>query len=208
MEEYNNYAELCGRPMSAPEYSHSSRNEKFYIFPIKVLRLSGTADVLNVVIRDELRSAVEENLAGKISVKGEMRSYNNRSGVGSRLVITVFAKEIVPWDGEDVNNVQLTGAICKEPNCRKTPMGREICDIMTAVNRHYGRADYLPCIVWGRGAEEASGWSVGDMISIAGRIQSRKYIKVTESGSEEKTAYEVSAITAEKLSGGREKAGE
>jgi primosomal replication protein N len=198
MEEYINFAEICGTPLSPPEYSHSSRSQRFYIFPIEVLRLSGAADVLNVVVRQELRHVVEECMGGKVAVRGEVRTYNNRSGVGSRLVITVFAREIEPWEGEDVNKIHLTGAICKEPNCRKTPMGREICDVMTAVNRRYGRADYLPCIIWGRGAREAAGWSVGDMITIEGRIQSRKYIKTTPEGNVEKTAYEVSAITAER----------
>lgn len=133
----------------------------------------------------------------KLHVIGELRSFNNKSGQGSKLVITVFARELSFQEGDDINSVSLTGAVCKDPNLRTTPMGREICDILLAVNRKYGRSDYLPCIAWGITAKEASSWHVGDRISVNGRIQSRNYIKNIDGQSLEKTAFEVSITDAE-----------
>ena len=125
---------------------------------------------------------------------GELRSFNNRSGEGSRLVITVFAREIGPPE-ENVweNQVELLGTLCKPPNRRTTPMGREICDLMIAVNRHYGRSDYLPCIAWGQNARLAAGWAVGTRVRVLGRIQSREYIKNINGEPVTRTAFEVSA---------------
>lgn len=114
----------------------------------------------------------------KLCITGELRSFNNKSGEGAKLVITVFAKEILPCDENDLNLICLTGTLCKPPNLRVTPMGRDICDLMLAVNRKYGRSDYLPCITWGLKAREASYWDTGTTVSLEGRIQSRRYIKL------------------------------
>ena len=125
---------------------------------------------------------------------GEVRSFNSRRGTGARLVITVLARELSVCEEEDDNRVFLTGTLCKAPVLRSTPMGREICDLMLAVNRRYGRSDYLPCICWGLSAREAARWEVGARVELEGRLQSRRYIKMTESGPVEKTAFEISAL--------------
>ena len=130
--------------------------------------------------------------AEKICVVGELRSFNNKSGEGAKLVITVFAKELYLCDDDDLNEVHLIGTLCKKPNLRMTPMGRDICDLMLAVNRRYGRSDYLPCITWGLKAREAAEWGTGTMVTLEGRIQSRNYIKIVGGDPVEKTAFEVS----------------
>lgn len=192
----NNYTKLCGTLSGSPVYSHTSRGQDFYSFPLEVRRLSGNADKINVVLRREQLSALEVQDAQKLCVIGELRTFNNRRGEGAKLIITVFAKEIFFCDEEDVNLVQLYGTLCKAPNLRTTPMGRDICDLMLAVNRRYGRSDYLPCICWGVKAREAACWTVGTDLEIEGRIQSRNYIKVTEDLTIEKTAFEVSVTEA------------
>ena len=189
---------LCGTPLSSPVFSHASRLEPFYTFPLEVARLSGTVDTINVLLREELLPELKPSRAGLIRIAGEVRSFNNHSGEGSKLVISVFARELSPpetpvW----VNEVELTGTLCKSPNRRTTPMGREICDLMLAVNRPYHRTDYLPCILWGRTAQEISQLPVGARIALSGRLQSRDYIKVLPEGNERRTAYEVSVTTAE-----------
>lgn len=188
----NNYVRLVGVMAGRPVYSHSSRGQDFYTFPLEVLRLSGNCDTLNIIVRPELLEGLEVEERGKICVCGQLRTFNNRRGDGAKLVITVFARELSLSDEEDTNLVQLTGTLCKTPNLRCTPMGRDICDLMLAVNRHYGRSDYLPCICWGIRAREAAIWTVGTRVHLIGRIQSRRYIKLCEAGSVEKTAYEVS----------------
>ena len=192
----NNYTRLCGTLAGAPAYSHTGRGQVFYSFPLEVRRLSGNTDTVNIVVSRERLEQTELCEAEHIAVTGQLRTFNNRRGDGARLVITVLAKELAFCDGPDENAVYLTGTICKPPNLRVTPMGRDICDLMLAVNRHYGRSDYLPCICWGVKALEASAWSVGTGVRLEGRIQSRRYIKVTESGPVERTAFEVSAIQA------------
>lgn len=195
-----NSVALRGTVGGAIEFSHESRGERFYRFPLEVERLSGTVDRLNIIARREMLETLHPELCEKLNVSGELRSFNNKSGVGSRLVISVFARELSFGDGEDMNLVELTGTLCKAPNIRVTPMGREICDLMIAVNRRYGRSDYLPCIAWGMLAREAAEWQVGDKLSLTGRLQSRRYIKLGEDGSQqEKTAFEVSVSDAEKL---------
>lgn len=199
MEEITaaNYAELCGVMAEPPVYSHSGRGEEFYIFPLETKRLSGAVDRINIVARKELLSKELEE-TGKLRVIGELRSFNNKHGSGARLVITVYAREIGFCDGEDMNVIRLTGSLCKQPNLRTTPMGRDICDLMLAVNRRYGRSDYLPCITWGLKAREAAQWQVGDRVSLEGRIQSRGYIKLIDNEAYERTAYEVSVVEIEK----------
>ena len=146
-----------------------------------------------------LDGAVEAAEEGKLCVTGQLRSFNNRRGEWAKLVITVFAKELCLCREEDSNFVQLSGTLCKAPNLRTTPMGRDICDLMLAVNRHYGRSDYLPCICWGLRAREAAQWGVGTKLQLEGRIQSRRYIKLTEEGPLEKTAFEVSVTDIHEL---------
>lgn len=194
-----NYAQLIGTMIAPPVFSHASRGESFYTFPLEVARLSGAADTINIIARTELLSAVEASDIEKLCVTGELRSFNNKSGEGAKLVITVFAKDICPCVGEDSNLIRLTGTLCKPPNLRVTPMGRDICDLMLAVNRKYGRSDYLPCITWGLRAREASYWDTGTTVSLEGRIQSRSYIKLIDSEPVEKTAFEVSVTEIEEL---------
>ena len=191
----NNSVELCGVLGGPPVFSHVSRDEVYYLFPLHVNRLSGTVDSINILARRELLEQVTLTEEPKIFISGELRSFNNKTGAGSRLVITVFARTIRLGEGEDCNCVTLRGVLCKPPNLRRTPMGREICDLMLAIGRRYGRSDYLPCIAWGRNATEAGGWRVGNAIEINGRIQSRTYIKLENGISKEKTAFEVSVIT-------------
>jgi len=183
---------LCGTVAERPVFSHVSRDVKFYIFPLEVARLSGNVDRLNIVVRSDMLEELEEEECSYLTVIGELRSYNNKSDVGNRLIITVYAREIL-FEGDcDANKVWLTGTLCKKPTLRTTPMGRDICDMMLAVNRHYGRSDYLPCIAWGVRAREASLWDVGTTVTIEGRIQSRTYIKNIDGITLEKTAFEVS----------------
>ena len=188
----NNRAVLCGALAAAPAWSHTSRGERFYVFPVETRRLSGTADTINVVARESLLESAEIMEAGRIYVAGELRSFNNKSGRGAKLVISVFARALALTDAPEENSVRLDGTICKPPTLRVTPRGREICDIMLAVNRRCGRSDYLPCICWGRRAREYSRLGVGSRLALAGRIQSRPYIKLIEGEPVEKVAYEVS----------------
>lgn len=192
----NNYIRLCGTMAAAPAFSHTGRGERFYTFPLEVQRLSGNTDTVNIIVRETQLQLLEIQGQGKLCVTGQLRTYNNRRGDGAKLVITVLAKELCFCDGEDENTVLLTGTLCKTPNLRTTPMGRDICDLMLAVNRSYGRSDYLPCICWGIKAREAALWTVGTVIHIDGRIQSRRYIKLIDGEAVEKTAFEVSAIDA------------
>ena len=193
----SNYARLIGTLDDAPRYSHSSRGEDFFVFPLRTERLSGTADTVNVIARRSLLDAVEVSDAGRISVEGELRSFNNKSGDGAKLVISVFAKNICLCGAGDLNLICLTGTLCKSPNLRVTPMGRDICDLMLAVNRRYGRSDYLPCIAWGLKARRAALFDVGTVVSITGRLQSRSYIKIVGGEPQEKTAFEVSVTDIE-----------
>ena len=193
MDEVTNRVELCGTVPEAPHFSHESRGIRFFLFPLETKRLSGAVDKINVIARESLMAALEIEPAGKMRVEGELRSFNNKSGVGSRLVITVFARKLSLCDGEDENSVLLTGTVCKEPVLRVTPMGRQICDVILAVGRHYSRSDYIPVIAWGGQAQDAAMWGVGSRLQVRGRVQSRKYMKVTDGTSLEKTAFEVSA---------------
>ncbi len=193
----NNYTRLCGSMAGSPVYSHSSRSQQFYIFPLEIERLSGNRDIINIVVRREQLAELAVQSSGKLWVEGQLRTFNNRHGQGAKLVITVLARQLGFCDGEDENLVQLTGTLCKAPNLRTTPMGRDICDLMLAVNRRYGRSDYLPCICWGLKAREAASWTVGTQLQLQGRIQSRNYIKLTQDGPVEKTAFEVSVTEIE-----------
>ena len=191
-----NLVRLSGSPEGQPRYSHSSRGQDFYLLPLRVRRLSGVEDRLNLTLRRELLPAVEAG-GGKLAVTGELRSFNNHRGNGPKLVLTVFVRELEVWDGEDQNLVRLQGALCRPPKLRCTPLGREIADLMLAVNRRCGRSDYLPCICWGTLARRAQRWDTGQRLQLEGRLQSREYTKITEAGSEIRTAFEVSAARAE-----------
>ena len=194
----NNYCLLRGHMAAVPRYSHSSGGEDFYRFPLEVKRLSGTTDTINIISRSALLDVIEVKENSKLCIEGSLRSFNNKSGIGPKLVLTVFAKEMRFENKDDENIIELRGTLCKTPSFRSTPMGREICDLMLAVNRPYGRSDYLPCITWGLKAREASQWNVGTNIQLSGRIQSRQYTKILDGEYIEKTAYEVSVIDISK----------
>jgi len=191
----NNLAELTGTLGGRPTLSHVSREEAYYVFPLEVRRLSGATDTLNIMARRELLEQVALRAQPKLSVRGDLRSFNNKTGSGSRLIISVFARTIALCDSPDINQVTLRGVICKPPNLRRTPMGRDICDLILAISRRYGRSDYLPCISWGQKAVEAGSFPVGTTIELSGRVQSRSYIKQENGRAVEKTAFEVSVVT-------------
>ena len=194
MEISQNYVELWGVAEAEPRVSHENHGQKFYKFPLRVDRLSGQADRPVIVVSEAQveRLAIREDTP--LRVVGQLRSFNNKSGQGSRLVITVLAQELAESDGDFYNRIELSGVLCKQPSLRRTPLGRSICDVILAVNRHYGRADYLPCIAWGQVASAVSHMSVGDRLALDGRVQSRTYIKQLDTGAEERTAFEVSIM--------------
>ncbi len=188
----NNTALITGEICSPPVMSHSFKGENFYNMSVKVKRLSDVYDYITVTVQENMVPGLEEGKA--VTVSGQYRSYNNYSGVGNKLILTLFANEITDeTETENPNTIYLNGFICKQPIYRTTPFGREITDIIVAVNRNFGKSDYIPCIAWGRNAKYAAGLNVGDNIEVWGRIQSRNYKKkITEEEIVEKTAYEVS----------------
>ena len=185
---------LCGAVQREPAFSHENHGERFYRFPLAVRRLSGQEDCLWVLITASQLGQFASLRCRRVKVEGQLRSFNNKSGQGSRLVISVLARAVTETLEEDRNAVSLTGALCKPPVLRRTPLGRCICDVMLAVNRRYGRADYLPCIAWGQVAVRVGQMQVGDALSLEGRLQSRQYTKVLEDTSEIRTAFEVSIM--------------
>ena len=197
MEQVTNQITLRGSLLSLPRLSHENHGKKFYRFTLEVPRLSGTADLLPIVAEERLIEAIDPDAGEMITVRGQVRSHNVRSKGIRHLLIFVFAASITVEDGEPINDVLLEGPLCREPIYRRTPLGREICDVMLAVPRAFQRADYLPCILWGRTAQEGSGCHIRDVVRICGRLQSRNYTKITEEGPQERTAYEISALTAE-----------
>ena len=188
-----NRAELCGVMTQAARFSHESRGIRFFLFPLETLRLSGAADRVNVVLREEALPSLPGGPEPRVAVEGELRSYNNRSGVGNRLVLTVLARTLGPGDGPDEDRIALIGSICKEPVLRVTPMGREICDLILAVSRRYRRSDYIPVIAWGAQARAAAAWPVGTRLAVRGRLQSRAYTKLLDGMPQPRQAFEVSA---------------
>lgn len=197
MEQVTNQVTLRGSLLSLPRFSHENHGKKFYRFTLEVPRLSGTADLLPIVAEERLVEAMDTDAGDMIRVEGQVRSHNVRSNGVRHLLIFVFANSITVEEGEPLNDVLLEGILCREPVYRRTPLAREICDMMLAVPRQFKRADYLPCILWGRLAQEGSQCHIRDGIRISGRLQSRNYTKVTEEGPQERTAYEISALTAE-----------
>lgn len=190
---------LRGTLQNLPEFSHENHGRKFYRFYLEIPRLSGTVDVLPVVTEERFLNEMDLSGGCMLTVSGQVRSHNIRTDGKRRLLIFVFANAIAAEDGDPINDVTLAGPLCKEPTYRRTPLGREICDVMLAVPRAFRRADYLPCILWGRTAQEISACHTRDCIQINGRLQSRTYTKLTEDGPMERIAYEISALGAEAL---------
>lgn len=197
MEKSNNFATLKGMVTTLPKVSHTLMEEKFYCFTLSVKRLSGSVDEIIVTIPEKLHLLYPINEGDLVEISGQYRSYNNYSGIGNKLILTLFAHEICYINEEDTlinpNSIYLNGYICKQPVYRTTPFGREITDIILAVNRSYGKSDYIPCITWGRNAKYSSALKVGDNIEIEGRIQSRNYQKkLSDDEIVTKTAFEIS----------------
>ena len=188
---------LRGKAAGGPRPSHLNHGTAYFSFPLEVERLSGATDTLNVILSQQTLEACPIIPGETYEAIGEVRSFNNHSGVGGRLIITFFAKSLIPTDGPHVNHLELNGALCKVPVLRRTPLGREICDLLLAVNRRYGRADYLPCIAWGALARVCGDKEVGDTLYLTGRLQSRVYRKLVNGVEEERVAYEVSILTME-----------
>ena len=199
MEHIVNQIILTGNLAGAPRYSHENHGRRFYAFPLEVERLSGTTDTLPVLAPLELLEQTPAAGGDTLCVTGQIRSYNNREPEGRRLVISVLAETMTLCSAAPHNRAELLGTICRAPVYRRTPLGREICDVMLAVPRQYQRTDYIPCILWGRTAQCAAGLPVGAQIALAGRLQSRGYVKVLPEGAEERTAYELSAMELEIL---------
>ena len=208
----NNYLTLVGKVTGEKKFSHEIYGERFYIFNLEIPRLSGVADIIPITISERLIN--EDTLAEgqKLLVKGQFRSYNSYESEKNRLILTVFAKDIKVISEEEqseeenemtkkdvvTNEVVLIGYICKKPIYRQTPFGREIADILLAVNRAYNKSDYIPCIAWGRNARFCQNLEVGSQIKLVGRVQSRTYEKKHEDGSvETRVAYEVSVGSLE-----------
>ncbi len=185
---------LRGRVAGKVVFSHESHLERFYQFPLAVERLSGNEDVLNIQLPQRLLDETALEVGREVEVQGSVRTFNNRSGVGSRLVITVLAAAIEESQEPHANQVTLRGTVCRRAEVRRTPLGREICDFTLAVNRRYGRADYFPCIAWGKSAQACASLPVGSRLTLEGRLQSRAYIKQYPDHSENRVAYEVSAM--------------
>ena len=199
MEQHENQILLRGDLLGLPEFSHVNHGKHFCRFLLEVPRLSGTVDVLPIVARRELLEPLELYPGQHLTVRGQIRSHNHTDQSGRHLMIFVFACSVCPEEGEPVNDALVSGILCREPTFRRTPLGREICDAMLAVPRAFRRADYLPCILWGRTAQEISRCRTRDRILIQGRLQSRVYTKYLDGTSVERTAYELSALTAEVL---------
>lgn len=200
----NNNVLLTGKIVSEPEYSHEVYGEQFYNLFLDVKRKSDIADVIPLTISERLFDVSKECIGTVISVSGQLRSFNRHEKSKNRLILSVFVRdiEIITDEYEDANEIMLDGFICKDVVYRKTPLGKEIADLLIAVNRSYGKSDYIPCICWGRNARFASAFPVGTHVQFIGRIQSRKYIKKYEDGTEEqRTAYEVSVSKIDVLEG-------
>jgi len=197
MEQIFNTITVRGELDGLPRYSHDNHGRKFYRFTLNVPRLSGTVDRLPVVAEERVLNEMDLSGGQMLTVTGQIRSHNVRTDGARRLLIFVFASTICPEDGEPINEVILEGALCREPIYRRTPLGREICDIMLAVTRAFHRADYLPCILWGSTAHQLSQCHTSQRIRLEGRLQSRNYTKQTPDGAEERTAYEISALNAQ-----------
>jgi len=197
MEHTVNQITVCGSLRELPAFSHENHGKRFYRFILEIPRLSGAVDSLPVIAPEAVVNSIDLSGGEMLTVTGQIRSHNSRVGGVRHLLIFIFASSIIAEDADPLNEVVVTGLICKEPIFRRTPLGREICDVMLAIPRAFRRADYLPCILWGRTAQEISQCQVRDQICIHGRLQSRIYTKLTDDGPQERTAYEISALSAE-----------
>ena len=193
MDTENNQLTLCGVIETAPVLDHEVFGENFYRMDVSVPRLSGAQDILPVTISERLMNS-QVTPGVRVGITGQLRSYNKVMGGSGRLLLTAFAQHLLaPDETENPNIIRLTGAICKPPSFRTTPFGREITDLMLAVNRAFGKSDYIPCIAWGRTARYAAGLNVGDKLEVQGRFQSREYQKQMPDGTVmTRVAYEVS----------------
>ncbi len=193
----NNQVSLSGKIISPFRFSHEVFGEGFYLFDLSIGRLSESCDIIPVMASERLLNIHEDHIGRFAEINGQFRSYNYHVENKNRLLLSVFAREITLSDEEPVsakpNSIFLDGFVCKQPVYRKTPLGREIADVLLAVNRPYGKSDYIPCICWGRNARFADSFSVGGHVQLWGRIQSREYQKkLSETETEKRIAYEVS----------------
>ncbi len=200
----NNQVTMMGEIVSEFQFSHEVFGEGFYMVELAVNRLSNYSDYIPLMISERLIDTEQDYIGQLIRVTGQFRSYNRHEEKKNRLVLSVFVRELEFLDeideNEKTNQIFLDGYICKEPIYRKTPLGREIADVLLAVNRSYGKSDYIPCICWGRNARFASGFTVGSHIQIVGRVQSREYVKrISEEEVEHRIAYEVSVSKVDLL---------
>ena len=208
----NNYLTLVGKVTGEKKFSHEIYGEKFYVFDLEILRLSGNSDIIPITVSERIVTDEMLILGKKLLVKGQFRSYNSYENEKNRLILTVFAKDIVEIEENEeeenemvkkdvvTNEVVLIGYICKQPIYRQTPFGREIADILLAVNRAYNKSDYIPTIAWGRTARFCQNLEVGTKVKVVGRVQSRIYEKKYEDGTvENRVAYEVSIGSLEVL---------
>lgn len=206
----NNYLTLVGKVTGEKKFSHEIYGERFYIFNLSIPRLSGNADIIPITTSERLLKEDTLTEGKKLLIKGQFRSYNSYENEKNRLILTVFAKDLQEIEEEPeeenemvrkdiiTNEVVLIGYICKKPIYRQTPFGREIADILLAVNRAYNKSDYIPCIAWGRNARFCQNLEVGAQVKLVGRVQSRTYEKKHEDGtSETRVAYEVSVGSLE-----------
>ncbi len=198
----NNQVTVMGEIISGFTYSHEIFGEGFYMVDVRCMRLSESYDIIPVMISERLLDVTADYTGELICINGQFRSYNRHEERKNKLVLSVFAREVIFIDdleeSSKTNQIYLDGYICKEPIYRKTPLGREIADLLLAVNRPYGKSDYIPCICWGRNARFASTFHVGERCAVWGRIQSREYMKkLDEEHVERRTAYEVSVSKLE-----------
>ena len=198
----NNQVTIMGKVATEFSFSHEVFGEGFYMVEVEVKRLSNSEDRIPLMISERLIDVTQDYTGEYIMVHGQFRSYNRHEEQKNRLVLSVFVREISFMeeepDGTKTNSIWLDGYICKEPIYRKTPLGREIADLLLAVNRPYGKSDYIPCICWGRNARYASSFDVGEHVRVLGRIQSREYVKkLSETETETRVAYEVSVSKLE-----------
>ncbi|MCI7112224.1 MAG: single-stranded DNA-binding protein [Lachnospiraceae bacterium] len=198
----NNQVSIIGEIVSDFQYSHEVYGEGFYMMEVSVRRLSDFVDYIPVMVSERIIDVEADYIGQLVYISGQFRSFNRHEERKNRLVLSVFARELEILDpdcDEDAGNqIFLDGYICKEAIYRKTPLGREIADLLVAVNRSYGKSDYIPCICWGRNARFAAGFEVGTHVQIWGRIQSRDYVKkLSETQVEQRTAYEVSVSKIE-----------
>lgn len=198
----NNQVSIAGEVVGDFEFSHDVFGEGFYILEVSVNRLSNSYDIIPLMVSERLMDVKKDYKGMMIEVSGQFRSYNRHEDNKNRLVLSVFAREVIvcdeDYESSKPNYIFLDGYICKQPIYRKTPLGREIADILLAVNRPYGKSDYIPCICWGRNARFAESFTVGGHIQVWGRIQSREYQKkVSDLDFEKRVAYEVSVSKLE-----------